>query len=256
MKISILTLFPEMFAGPFDHSIIKRAKEKGLIEIEYINIRDFGEGKHKMVDDTEYGGGIGMLMRVDIIHKAIEAAKARDTLGTRGTLDTLKQKIVLLSASGKTYNQKIAKEYSHLDHLILICGHYEGIDDRIRHYIDEEISVGDFILTGGEIPSMLITDSVTRLIKGVLPEGATDDESFSGDSNETLLEYPHYTKPRVYEGHEVPKVLLSGDHKKIAAWRREQALKRTIEFRPDLVCGESEITNHEPSSTKDKNHTS
>lgn len=235
MKITILTLFPEMFHGPFDHSIIKRAKEKGLVEIEYINIRDFGEGKHKIVDDTEYGGGIGMLMKVDVLHRAIEETKTRGTRDTRGTLDTFNQRVILMSASGKTYNQSIAKKYSQLDHLILICGHYEGIDDRIKHYIDEEISIGDFILTGGEIPAMLIADSITRLLPGVLPEGATEDESFSKNNNETLLEYPHYTKPQVYEGHEVPEVLLSGDHKKIAAWRREQALKKTMELRPDLI---------------------
>lgn len=232
MRITILTLFPEMFAGPFDHSIIKRAKEKDLVEIEFVNIRDFGEGKHKIVDDTEYGGGVGMLMKVDVLHKAIEHAKAR---GTHDTLGTLKQRVVLLSASGTTYKQQIAKQYSQLDHLILICGHYEGIDARISNYIDEEISIGDFVLTGGEIPAMLIADSVTRLTLGVLPEGATEDESFSENDGETLLEYPHYTKPQFYENHPVPKVLLSGDHKKIARWRHEQAVKKTYNFRPDLL---------------------
>lgn len=240
MKISILTLFPEMFAGPFDHSIVKRAKEKGLIEIEFINIRDFGEGKHKIVDDTEYGGGIGMLMRVDIIHQAIKHAKESfpQQSNNETTLPAgrqVKQWVVLMSASGKTYNQSVAKQYSQLDHLILICGHYEGIDDRIKQYIDEEVSIGDFVLTGGEIPAMLITDSVTRLIRGVLPEGATEDESFSENNNETLLEYPHYTKPQVYEGQSVPEVLLSGDHKKIAAWRHEQAVEKTRKLRPDLI---------------------
>lgn len=233
MKISILTLFPDMFTGPFDHSIIKRAKEKGLIEIEYINIRDFGEGKHKIVDDTEYGGGVGMLLKVDVVHKAINHAK--ETFSQQWNNETIKQSVVLMSAAGKTYNQSVAKEYSQLDHLIVICGHYEGIDDRIKHYIDEEISIGDFVLTGGEIPAMLLTDSVTRLIKGVLPEGATEDESFSENNDETLLEYPHYTKPQVYENHEVPEILLSGDHKKIAAWRHEQAINRTQKLRPDLI---------------------
>jgi tRNA (guanine37-N1)-methyltransferase len=227
MKITILTLFPDMFAGPFDLSILKRAKEKGLVEIEFINIRDFGEGKHKIVDDTEYGGGIGMLMRVDVIHQAINHAKA--------LTPSEKTKIVLMSASGKTFKQETAKQYSKLDHLILICGHYEGIDDRIRHYIDEEISVGDFVLTGGEIPAMLIADSIIRLLPGVLPQGATEDESFSDLNNETLLEYPHFTKPQIYENHEVPEILLSGDHKKIATWRHEQAVKKTKEQRPDLL---------------------
>jgi tRNA (guanine37-N1)-methyltransferase len=230
MKISILTLFPEMFAGPFDHSIIKRAKEKDLVEIEYINIRDFGIGNHKMVDDTPYGGGIGMVMRVDVVHAAIEHAKKQ--FQPRNTPDTL-QKTVLLTASGKTFNQTKAKEFSHLDHLILICGHYEGIDDRIKHFIDEEISIGDFVLTGGEIPSMLITDAVTRLIPGVLPEGATDDESFSLE--EGLLEYPHYTKPQTYKNLEVPEVLLSGNHRTIGEWRRKKSEEKTAIIRPDLV---------------------
>lgn len=238
MKISILTLFPEMFAGPFDHSIIKRAKEKGLIEIEFINIRDFGEGKHKMVDDTEYGGGIGMLMKVDVVHKAIQHAK--ETFSETSNNESMKQWVVLMSASGKTFKQELAKQYAQLDHLIIICGHYEGIDERIKHFIDEEISIGDFVLTGGEIPAMIITDSVTRLIKGVLPVGATEDESFSENNEEILLEYPHYTKPQIYNDLEVPQILLSGDHKKIAAWRREQAINKTKELRPDLIKNESD----------------
>lgn len=227
MKITILTLFPEMFAGPFDHSIIKRAKEKGLVEIEFVNIRDFGIGKHKIVDDTEYGGGIGMLMKVDVMHKAIDHAKTLNT--------SEKTKVVLMSASGKTFKQEIAKQYSKLDHLIVICGHYEGIDDRIKNFIDEEVSIGDFVLTGGEIPAMLIADSVTRLIPGVLPEGATEDESFSELDNETLLEYPHFTKPQRYENQEVPEVLLSGNHAAIKKWRHEQAMKKTQTLRPDLL---------------------
>ncbi len=230
MTISILTLFPEMFAGPFDYSIINRAKEKGLVKINFINIRDFGIGKHKMVDDTEYGGGIGMLMRVDVVHEAIEHTKK---------LNTGKTKIILMSASGKTFKQQIAQKYSKLDHLIIICGHYEGVDNRIKNFIDEEISIGDFILTGGEIPAMLIADAITRLIPGVLPDGATEDESFSEINNETLLEYPHYTKPQTYEQYEVPEILLSGDHKKIAAWRKEKALKKTTEIRPDLLKNNS-----------------
>jgi tRNA (guanine37-N1)-methyltransferase len=233
MRITILTLFPDMFAGPFDLSILKRAKEKGLVEIEFINIRDFGEGKHKIVDDTEYGGGIGMLMRVDVIHKAIDHAKEK--FSQQRNNETLKQSVILMSASGKTFNQQTAKEYSQLDHLILICGHYEGIDERIKHYIDGEISIGDFVLTGGEIPAMLIADSVIRLIPGVLPEGATEDESFSELNNEVLLEYPHFTKPQSYEEHEVPEILLSGNHAEIKKWRHEQAMKKTQMMRPDLL---------------------
>jgi len=249
MKISILTLFPEMFAGPFDHSILKHAKAKGLVEIEYINIRDFGIGPHKMVDDTSYGGGVGMVMRVDVLHSAIEATK--HTFQTRHSGEERSSdsrispktdsgqarmtKVVLLSASGKTFTQKKAREFAKLDHLILICGHYEGVDDRIKNYIDEEISIGDFVLTGGEIPAMLITDAVTRLITGVLPEGATEEESFSEFETQTLLEYPHYTKPQEYEGHTVPEILLSGNHKKIAEWRRRKAVEKTKQVKPHLI---------------------
>jgi tRNA (guanine37-N1)-methyltransferase len=249
MKITILTLFPEMFAGPFSLSILKRAQEKGLVEIEFVNIRDFGEGKHKIVDDTAYGGGVGMVMKVDVLHKAIEHAKkqndvrpARPAGGDSGQARMTKEKTVLLTASGKKFVQAKAKAFSQLDHLILICGHYEGIDHRIKQYIDEEISIGDFVLTGGELPSMLIADAVIRLLPGVLPEGATENESFA--ENENLLEYPHYTNPRSYDGQDVPEVLLSGNHAKIAAWKREQAGERTKENRPELL-GESRSTNYE-----------
>ncbi len=229
MKITILTLFPEMFAGPFDHSIIKNAKQKGLVEIDFVNIRDFGVGRHRMVDDTEYGGGVGMVMKVDVLDAAIKASKIKDQRSK------IKEKIVLLSATGQTYNQKTAKEFSNLDHLILICGHYEGVDERIKSYIDDEISIGDFILTGGEIPAMLIIDSVARLISGVLPPGAVEDESFSKIDDQTLLEYPHYTKPQIYENAEVPEVLLSGNHPKIKEWRNKKAQELTKKLRPDLL---------------------
>lgn len=231
MKISILTLFPEMFEGPFSHSIIKIAKEKGLVDIHLVNIRDFGIGSHKMVDDTPYGGGIGMVMRVDVLHNAIEHTKDK-------ALSSEKQKVVLLSASGKTYNQKKAQAFSTLEHLILICGHYEGVDARILQFIDEEISIGDFVVTGGEIPAMLIADSVTRLIPGVLKEGATQNESFSlmdKTNGQMYLEYPHYTKPSTYNDVSVPEVLLSGNHKEIEKWRQEQALEKTKINHPDLL---------------------
>ncbi len=224
MRITVLTLFPEMFEGPFNHSIIKNAREKGLVEINYVNIREFGEGKHKMVDDTEYGGGVGMVMKVDVLHKAIESVRGNK-----------KEKVILMSATGKTYNQGKAKSLSELDHLILICGHYEGVDERIKNYIDEEISIGDFVLTGGEIPAMLMIDSVTRLVAGVLPQEATEDESFSLTDNQILLEYPHYTKPRLYDGHFVPEILLSGNHPEIKKWRGKKAEEVTKEIRPDLL---------------------
>lgn len=231
MKISILTLFPEMFVGPFDESIIKRAQEKKIVEIEYINIRDFGIGTHKMVDDTPYGGGIGMVLKVDVLHKAIEHAKS--TFIKQSNNKTAKQLVILTSASGKPFKQQIAKDFSKLDHLILICGHYEGIDDRITKYIDMEISIGDFVLTGGELPAMVIADSVVRLLDGAITQGAVEDESFSMEPQ--LLEYPHYTKPREYDGQIVPEVLLNGNHQKIDAWRQEKALEKTKRVRPDLI---------------------
>ncbi len=229
MKITILTLFPEMLAGPFDHSIIKNAKIKGLVEINFVNIRNFGQGRHKVVDDTEYGGGVGMVMKVDVIHEALQGAKCK--LQTANC----NEKIIFLSATGKTYTQQKAKEFSKLDHIILICGHYEGVDERIKDYIDEEISIGDFILTGGEIPAMIITDSVSRLIADVLPPDATEDESFAAVDGQTLLEYPHYTKPQYYDGKNVPDILLSGNHPKIKKWRKEKAVEITNKLRPDLL---------------------
>jgi len=223
MKITILTLFPEMFQGPFNLSIIKRAKEKKLINIKYINIRDFGIGKHKLVDDTPYGGGNGMVLRVDVLHKAIE--KARDKKLKRDA-----QKIILLGAKGKTFNQRTAESFSKLKHLIIICGHYEGFDERIKNFVDEEISVGDFILTGGEIPAMLITDSVVRLIKGVIRDGSATFESFS-----PFLEHPQYTKPQKYENLSVPEILLSGNHERIETWRKKESVNITSKLRPDLI---------------------
>ena len=235
MKISILTLFPEMFTGPFEHSIVKRAQEKNLVDIELINIRDFGIGTHKMVDDTPYGGGVGMVLKVDVLHKAIEQAK--DSFAKHSNKEPKKQWVILTSASGKPYKQTVAKAYANLDHLIIICGHYEGVDARILNYIDEEISIGDYVLTGGELPAMIVTDSVVRLLEGVITEGATEDESFS-EKNQTLLEYPHYTKPRRYDGQDVPEVLLSGNHKKIEEWRKEKSVEKTKRIRPELIRNE------------------
>lgn len=223
MKISILTLFPEMFSGPFDYSIVKNAKEKKLIEIDFINIRNFGIGRHKIVDDTPYGGGHGMILRVDVLERAIESAKDNN-------LPVDKQRIILLSPHGKTFDQKKAQELVNLKHLILVCGHYEGQDERIKQFIDEEVSIGDYIVTGGEIPAMMITDAVTRLIKGVLKEGVTSSESFS-----KLLEYPQYTKPNTFKNLKVPDVLLSGDHGRIKSWREGISKKITTKLRPDLL---------------------
>lgn len=212
-----------MFQGPFSESIVKRTQEKNLVNINLINIRDFGLGKHKIVDDTPYGGGKGMLMRVDVLEKAIE--KTRDK-----SLSKNQEKIILMSAKGKTFNQKKAREYSKLSHLIIICGHYEGVDERILDFVDEEISLGDFVLTGGEIPAIAITDSVTRLIKGALDEKATEEESFS-----PYLEYPQFTKPQIYKGKYVPQVLLSGNHEEIKKWREKKSRELTKKLRPDLL---------------------
>lgn len=224
MKITILTLFPEMFDGPFRESILKRAQEKGLLEINLVDIRDFGQGKHQVVDDHPYGGGVGMVMRVDILDRAIQSVKDP-------SLSQDQQKIILLDARGETFKQENAKELSSLTHIILICGHYEGVDERVRSYIDETISIGDFILTGGEIPAMLMTDAIARLVPGVLKEDATAIESFS----EHLLEFPQYTFPQEYKGESVPDILVSGNHKKIEEWREEQAEILTKKHRPDLL---------------------
>jgi tRNA (guanine37-N1)-methyltransferase len=210
MKISILTLFPQMFSGPFDFSIINRAREKGLVQIEFIDIRNFGVGPHKTVDDKPYGGGQGMILKIDVLKKAIDS-----TIDKKLSKD--EQRTILLAATGKTYNQNIAKGYSKLKHLIVICGHYEGVDARVTNYIDEEVSIGDYVLTGGEIPAMAIADSVTRLVPGVLKDGVTQNESFS---DENILEYPQYTRPENFEGISVPKILLGGNHAKIEEWKQ------------------------------------
>lgn len=229
MKITILTLFPEMFDGPFRESIVKKAIERDFVTIQFLNIRDFGLGTHKVVDDTSYGGGAGMILRIDVLHSAIKAARDQ-------SLQKDEEKVLLMTADGEVYNQRKAESYAKLKHLIIICGHYEGVDERVRNYIDEEVSIGDFVLTGGEIPAMLITDSVIRLIPGVLKEGVTDAESHSLTHNgQKYLEYPLYTRPAEYEGEKVPEVLTSGDHKRIEKWRKEEALKKTRKHRPDLL---------------------
>lgn len=222
MKISILTLFPEMFNGPFEFSIIKRAKEKGLVEINVINIRDSGIGKHKMVDDAPYGGGVGMVMRVDVVKKAIDSIR-NNKKGER---------VILLDPKGAKFTQAKTKKLVGLSHLILVCGHYEGFDERIREFVDEELSIGDYVLTGGELPAMVVSDAIIRLIPGVLgKDKSSADESFE----KNLLEYSQYTRPYEFQGKKVPKVLLSGNHKKIEEFRKDEALKRTKKQRPDLL---------------------
>lgn len=224
LKISIITLFPNIFSEVFSHSILKRAQEKNLLEINTVDLRKFGIGKHKTVDDKPYGGGIGMVLRVDVVDKAIKHTKQN----TEGEC------VVLLDPKGETYNQTFAKKFSKLNHLILICGHYEGFDERIRKLVDYEISLGDFVLSGGEIAAMAIVESVARLAPGVLKEDATSFESFSNIAGSAILEYPQYTRPAMYNNEGVPDVLTSGNFKEIEEYRIREAKKITSKRRPDL----------------------
>lgn len=220
MKFDVLTLFPEMFKI-LNESIIGRAKEKGLIDINLVNIRDFSNDKHKKVDDTPYGGGAGMIMRADVVYNAYKSLNTKDA------------KVIFLSPQGKRLNQEKVQELSKEKHLVLLCGHYEGIDQRVLDKIvDEEISIGDYVLTGGELPAMVLIDSISRYVEGVIRKDSIKEESFS----ENLLEYPQYTRPEVFENERVPEVLLTGNHKKIDSWRKEQSLKTTLKKRPDLLA--------------------
>lgn len=237
MEIDILTLFPAMFKGPFDESILRRAQDKSLVQITIYNLRRWTDDKRGTVDDRPYGGGVGMVMMAAPIVKAIEEVKRQKLKGKSASQNL---KVILLSPRGKVWKQEMALEYSKFDHLILICGHYEGVDERVREFIDEEISIGDYVLTGGEIPSMAIVDSIVRLIPGVLEKpDATNFESFSKSLNpsqsKSLLEYPQYTHPEDFRGLKVPSVLLSGDHGEIEKWRNEKALEITKKNRPDLI---------------------
>lgn len=219
MRIDILTLFPGMFEGFLNESIIKRAIDKGMIEINIVNFRDYSHMNNNQVDDTIYGGGPGMLLRCEPIFECIDDLRTEDT------------KVAIMTPDGEKFTQKHAKEFKNFKHLILLCGHYEGFDERIKTLADFEISMGDFILTGGEIPAMAITDAVTRLLPGVINEDSLSSETFE----DSLLDYPSYTKPQEYRGMKVPDVLISGDHAKIDAWREEMRRKKTQEKRPDLM---------------------
>ena len=219
MKFDVLTLFPEMFE-PLKHSIIERASKQNLININLINIRDFSKDKHKKVDDTPYGGGAGMVMRADVVYDAYKSVKDE------------KSKVIFLSPQGKKLNQAKVQELSKEEHLILLCGHYEGVDQRVLdEIVDEEISIGDYVLTGGEIPAMVLIDSVSRYIEGVISSESTNEESFSNN----LLEYPQYTRPEVFNGVQVPEILKSGHHENINKWRRAESLKNTYKKRPELL---------------------
>lgn len=224
MFFDILTLFPEMFKGPFSESILKRAREKEIIDIETINIRDFAEDKHNTTDEPPYGGGAGMVMKAEPIFKAWQ-----DTQNKR----RVKSKTVLMSPQGKKLNQDLVKDLSKEEGLTIICGRYEGIDERVReNIIDLEISIGDYVLTGGELPAMVLVDSISRLLNGVL--GAADSSKKDSFYN-GLLEHPHYTRPREFNGFKVPEILLSGNHQLIDRWRKKESLKRTYLRRRDLL---------------------
>lgn len=219
MKIDVLTLFPDMFSGFLNNSIIKRAIEKGILEVSLINFRDYSLDPHKKVDDSPFGGGSGMVLSVEPIVRALEDLKSKDSL------------VILTSPSGKVYKQTKAYELSQEKHIIIICGHYEGFDERIKHFVDIELSIGDYVLTGGEIAALVLIDSLTRLVPGVINEESHLNDSF----NDNLLDYPSYTKPRSFRGLEVPEVLVSGDHAKIEEYRKAERLRLTKENRPDLL---------------------
>ncbi len=224
MRFDILTLFPGMFSSPFEESILKRAIEKGLIQIRIVNIRDFALDKHQVVDDAPYGGGQGMVMKVEPIARAIEEVRSGDASA----------RVIYLTPQGKPLDQERAKELASYPRLILLCGRYEGIDERVRErFVEEEISIGDYVLTGGELAAMVVVDAVSRLLPGVLgsDRSAVEDSFFN-----SLLEYPQYTRPFEYRGSEVPEVLVSGNHQSIAQWRRKEALRRTRLQRPDLLA--------------------
>ena len=223
MRIDVLTLFPTMFEGFINESIIKRARDMGKANINIINFRNYTKDKNNRVDDTPYGGGAGMVLMCQPIVDAIQDLKKSDT------------HVILLCPTGSVYNEKKAFELKNKKHLIIICGHYEGFDDRIRNYVDEVISIGDFVLTGGEVPAMAIIDSIVRLLPGVIKEDSFTNDSFTNN----LLDYPVYTKPRNFRGYTVPEVLTNGNHKLIEEYRKEMQIKRTKEMRPDLLKGEN-----------------
>lgn len=219
MKFDVLTLFPNMFDA-LKESIIGRSQEKGLLDINLINIRDFSKNKHKKVDDTPYGGGAGMVINPTVVYDAYQSVK------------TEKAKVIYLSPQGKVLTQKKVQELAKEEHIILLCGHYEGIDQRvIDEIVDEEISIGNYVLTGGEIPAMVLIDSISRYVEGVINQESVNEESFSNG----LLEYPQYTRPEMFLGRKVPEVLLSGNHQKIEEWRKEQAVEITRRKRPELL---------------------
>lgn len=232
MIIDILTIFPDMVAAPLRQSIVGKAIDREIIDVRVINIRDFASDKHHTTDDRPFGGGSGMVMKPEPLAAAIRSVRESDPA----------VKVILLSPQGRIFRQEVAFELSRLEHICMVCGRYEGVDERIRtHYVDDEISIGDYVLTGGELPALVVLDSVARLVPGVLgsDESITEESFVSG-----LLEYPHYTRPEVFEAHRVPEILLSGNHGAIHRWRRQQSLLRTWQKRPDLLQ-EEELSNED-----------
>ncbi|WP_018883529.1 tRNA (guanosine(37)-N1)-methyltransferase TrmD [Paenibacillus massiliensis] len=236
MRVDVLTLFPEMFEGVFGTSILGKAREKGIVSLEAVNFRAYSTNKHNTVDDTPYGGGGGMVLKPDPIFAAVEdllARKQADEQENPGAQEGRQPRIILMCPQGDTFTQQKAEELSREEHLIFVCGHYEGYDERIReHLVTDELSIGDYVLTGGELPAMTVIDSVVRLLPGVLGnESSAITDSFSTG----LLEYPHYTRPPEFRGWKVPDILLSGHHANIEQWRRQESLRRTWERRPELL---------------------
>ena len=231
MKIDILTIFPKMFEGPLTESLIGRAKAGKIVEIKVTDIRSFSKDKHKKVDDKPFGGGAGMVMKPEPVFEAIKNSGVKKR--NKDCKNPFKNPLVIyMSPQGKTLNNKIVKNLSKFKHLVILCGHYEGVDERIMDFVDEEISIGDYVLTGGEIPAMVLVDAVARMLPGVVKEEASvkNDSFYNG-----FLDYPHYTRPAVFKGLKVPEVLLSGNHKKIEEWRKRESLERTKKRRPDLI---------------------
>jgi tRNA (guanine37-N1)-methyltransferase len=249
MRFDLITIFPEFFAGPLDHGILRRARESGLVEVHVQDLRVFTKDRHRTVDDRPFGGGEGMVLKPKPLFEAVEALLGQsvsDASKPRTTADP-KSAIVLMSAAGKLFRQETARRYAQLERIIFICGRYEGVDERVaEHLATDEISIGDFVLSGGELPAMMIVDAVTRLLPGTLGnEASSQNESFSADvpgdarasrgTNHTLLDFPHYTRPAEYRGWSVPEVLIGGNHAEVAKWRRAAAIEKTRRNRPDLI---------------------
>jgi tRNA (guanine37-N1)-methyltransferase len=230
MKIDILTIFPAMFKGPLTESLLGKATEKGILEINLIDVRSFSKDKHKKIDDKSFGGGCGMVIKLEPLYCALKSTGVKKNNSSENPY--AKPYVIYMSPQGRILNNSIVKNLAKFKHMVVICGHYEGVDERIMNYVDEEISIGDYVLTGGEIPAMALVDSIARMLPGVIKEKTSveNDSFYNG-----LLDYPHYTRPAVFKGYKTPEVLLSGDHKKISKWRVEEAYKRTKKRRPDLL---------------------